>query len=136
MNHGDGKETALFDDDRSVTFHREKDGSLVWDAGLASLLPSIAAGYYIFHGFNPPTARMDGRTMTYRVAAPLKPYEEPYVYTATGSKCVLLWGDVLIKTMRSEEVRSLFYRSKVRALVVLVHALVARDGRRYYAILY
>ena len=75
----------MFDDDRSVTFHREKDGSLVWDAGLASLLPSIAAGYYIFHGFNPPTARMDGRTMTYRVAAPLKPYEEPYVYTATGS---------------------------------------------------
>ena len=35
LNHGDGKETALFDDDRSVTFHREKDGSLVWDAGLA-----------------------------------------------------------------------------------------------------
>ena len=57
----------------------------MWDAGLAGLLPSIAAGYYIFHGFNPPTARMDGRTMTYRVAAPLKPYEEPNVYTASGS---------------------------------------------------
>ena len=28
---------------------------------------------------------MDGRTMTYRVAAPLKPYEEPNVYTASGS---------------------------------------------------
>ena len=25
----------------------------------------------MFHGFNPPTARMDGRTMTYRVASPL-----------------------------------------------------------------
>ena len=85
LNHGDGKETALFDDDRSVTFHRETDGSLVWNAGLASLLPSIAAGYYIFHGFNPPTARMDGRTMTYRVAAPLKSYEETNVYTASGS---------------------------------------------------
>lgn len=85
LNHGDGKETALYDDNRSVTFHRDTSGNLVWDAGLAGLLPSIAAGYYIFHGFNPPTARMDGRTMTYRVAAPLKPYEEPYVHTATGS---------------------------------------------------
>lgn len=85
LNHGDGKETALYDDNRSVTFHRDTSGNLVWDAGLAGLLPSIAAGYYIFHGFNPPTARMDGRTMTYRVAAPLKPYEEPNVYTASGS---------------------------------------------------
>ena len=66
LNHGDGKETALYDDNRSVTFHRDNGGNLVWDAGLASLLPTIAAGYYIFHGFNPPTARMDGRTMTYR----------------------------------------------------------------------
>ncbi|MDU5736602.1 MAG: hypothetical protein E6Z71_03325 [Veillonella sp.] len=85
LNHGDGKETALYDDNRSVTFHRDTTGNLVWDAGLAGLLPGIAAGYYIFHGFNPPTARMDGRTMTYRVAAPLKPYEEPNVYTTTGS---------------------------------------------------
>ena len=60
LNHGDGKETALYDDNRSVTFHRDNGGNLVWDAGLASLLPTIAAGYYIFHGFNPPTARMDG----------------------------------------------------------------------------
>ena len=57
----------------------------MWDAGLASLLPSIAAGYYIFHGFNPPTARMDGRTMTYRVASPLKPYEQPIEYSSSGS---------------------------------------------------
>lgn len=86
LNHGDGKETALYDDDRSVTFHRDNSGNLVWDAGLAGLLPGIAAGYYAFHGFNaPPQARMDAKTMTYRVAAPLKPYEEPYVYTASGS---------------------------------------------------
>ena len=82
----------------------EKDGSLVWDAGLASLLPSIAAGYYIFHGFNPPTARMDGRTMTYRVAAPLKPYEEPSVYTATGSNVRTSLGRrTLSRLWRSEE---------------------------------
>ena len=85
LNHGDGKETALYDDNRSVTFHRDNSGNLVWDAGLAGLLPSIAAGYYIFHGFNPPTARMDGRTMTYRVASPLKPYEQSIEYTSSGS---------------------------------------------------
>ena len=45
----------------------------------------LQLGIILFHGFNPPTARMDGRTMTYRVAAPLKPYEEPNVYTTTGS---------------------------------------------------
>lgn len=51
LNHGDGKETALYDDNRSVTFHRDTSGNLVWDAGLAGLLPSIAAGYYMFYGF-------------------------------------------------------------------------------------
>ncbi len=85
LNHGDGKETALYDDNRSVTFHRDNSGNLVWDAGLAGLLPTIAAGYYMFHGFNPPTARMDGRTMTYRVASPLKPYEQSIEYTSSGS---------------------------------------------------
>lgn len=85
LNHGDGKETALYDDDKSVTFHRDGDGNLVWDAGLAGLIPSIAAGYYAFHGFNAPQARMDAKTMTYRVAAPLTPYQEPSVYTTSGS---------------------------------------------------
>ena len=85
LNHGDGKETALYDDNRSVTFHRDNGGNLVWDAGLASLLPTIAAGYYMFLGFNLPTARMDGRTMTYRAVSPLKPYEQPNEYTSSGS---------------------------------------------------
>ena len=40
LNHGDGKETALYDDNRSVTFHRDTSGNLVWDAGLAGLLPT------------------------------------------------------------------------------------------------
>ena len=114
LNHGDGKETALFDDDRSVTFHREKDGSLVWDAGLASLLPSIAAGYYIFHGFNPPTARMDGRTMTYRIAAPLQTYEEPYVYTASGSNVHSTMGRSLYRSYernRSKKASSIGQKS-------------------------
>lgn len=37
INHGDGKETALYDDaEKSVTFHRDEKGNIIWDAGLAS----------------------------------------------------------------------------------------------------
>ena len=114
LNHGDGKETALYDDNRSVTFHRDNSGNLVWDAGLAGLLPSIAAGYYIFHGFNPPTARMDGRTMTYRIAAPLQTYEEPYVYTASGSNVHSAMGRSLYRSYernRSKKASSIGQKS-------------------------
>ncbi len=39
INHGDGKETALYDDaEKSVTFHRDEKGNIIWDAGLASLI--------------------------------------------------------------------------------------------------
>lgn len=77
INHGNGKETALYDDkDKSVTFHRDTNGSLIWDAGLASLLPTLAVGYYAFHGFSAPMGRMDVPSMTYRVTSPLKPYED------------------------------------------------------------
>ncbi|WP_251425138.1 hypothetical protein [Veillonella agrestimuris] len=75
LNHGNGKESALYDDDKSVTFHRDSEGNLVWDAGLASLIPNIAAGYYMFHGYSVPNARMDGNAMTYRLMSPLKSYE-------------------------------------------------------------
>lgn len=86
LNHGDGMETALYDDDRSVTFRREEDGSLAWQAGLASLIPTIAAGYYAFHGFSAPAARMDLASMTYRVSEPLAPYVPPYVAKGTGAR--------------------------------------------------
>ncbi|WP_456156346.1 hypothetical protein [Veillonella sp.] len=83
INHGDGKETALYDDnDKSVTFHRDDKGNIIWDAGLASLIPTLAVGYYAFHGFSAPTARMDAPSMTYRVTSPLKPFDEN---TRTGS---------------------------------------------------
>ena len=78
LNNGDGTETALYDDERSVTFRREDSGSLVWEAGTASLIPAIAAGYYAFHGFAAPSGRMDAPTMTYRVTTPLLPYVPPY----------------------------------------------------------
>ena len=104
----------MYDDNRSVTFHRDNSGNLVWDAGLAGLLPSIAAGYYIFHGFNPPTARMDGRTMTYRIAAPLQTYEEPYVYTASGSNVHSAMGRSFYRTYernRSKKASSIGQKS-------------------------
>ena len=45
INHGDGKETALYDDaEKSVTFHRDEKGDIIWDAGLIySLAYSIPA---------------------------------------------------------------------------------------------
>lgn len=36
INHGDGKETALYDDaEKSVTFHRDEKGDIIWDARLS-----------------------------------------------------------------------------------------------------
>lgn len=64
INHGDGKETALYDDaEKSVTFHRDEKGNIIWDAGLASLIPTLAVGYYAFHGFSAPMAYMDAPSM-------------------------------------------------------------------------
>ena len=76
INHGDGKETALYDDaEKSVTFHRDEKGNIIWDAGLASLIPTLAVGYYAFHGFSAPMAYMDAPSMTYRVTSPLTPFD-------------------------------------------------------------
>ena len=75
LNHGDGKETALYDDNRSVTFHRDEKGNIIWDAGLASLIPTLAVGYYAFHGFSAPKAYMDAPSMTYRATSPLTPFD-------------------------------------------------------------
>ena len=76
INHGDGKETALYDDaEKSVTFHRDEKGDIIWDAGLASLIPTLAVGYYAFHGFSAPTAYMDAPSMTYRATSPLTPFD-------------------------------------------------------------
>ena len=83
INHGDGKETALYDEaEKSVTFHRDENGNIIWDAGLASLIPTLAVGYYAFHGFSTPTAYMDASSMTYRVTSPLTPFDET---TRTGN---------------------------------------------------
>ena len=68
LNHGDGKETALYDDDTAVTFHRDNEGNLIWEYGTASLLSSVAASYFTFHGFAPPRGHMEATTMTYLVS--------------------------------------------------------------------
>ena len=76
LNHGDGKETALYDDDTAVTFRRDNEGNLIWEYGTASLLSSVAASYFVFHGFAPPKGHMEPMTMTYRLDTPLTPRQE------------------------------------------------------------
>ena len=76
LNHGDGKETALYDDNTAVTFHRDEAGDLIWEYGTASLLSSIAASYFTFHGFSPPRGHMEPTMMTYRIDGPLTPRQE------------------------------------------------------------
>ena len=60
INHGDGKETALYDDaEKSVTFHRDEKGNIIWD-GLASLIPPYGGRLIcVFMAFSAPTAYMD-----------------------------------------------------------------------------
>jgi len=73
LNNG---EVQLLDDaEKSVTFHRDEKGNIIWDAGLASLIPTLAVGYYAFHGFSAPTAYMDAPSMTYRATSPLTPFD-------------------------------------------------------------
>ena len=45
----------------------------------------LQLGIIYFMGLILLTARMDGRTMTYRAVSPLKPYEQPNEYTSSGS---------------------------------------------------
>ncbi len=59
----------------------------------------------MFHGFNPPTARMDGRTMTYRIAAPLQTYESPMYIPHQGRMYIALWGGAFIELMNAIEVK-------------------------------
>ena len=49
LNHGDGKRDGFYMTTIGLLpFTRDTSGNSVWDAGLAGLLPSIAAGYYMF----------------------------------------------------------------------------------------
>lgn len=92
LNHGDGKETALYDDDTAVTFHRDEAGNLIWEYGTASLLSSVAVSYFTFHGFAPPRGHMEATTMTYRLDTPLtlrQEEEEPQRALGMGSHS---WG--------------------------------------------
>lgn len=76
LNHGDGKETALYDDHTAVTFHRDEAGNLIWEYGTASLLSSVAASYFAFHGFVPPQGHMEPKTMTYQIHGALQVRQE------------------------------------------------------------
>ena len=72
IDNGDGTETARYDDGRSVTFRRQEDGSLDFLSGTAGLLAGMAAGYFLFHGFNSPAGNWDASRNRYTVTEPLK----------------------------------------------------------------
>ena len=77
IDNGDGTETARYDDGRSVTFRRQEDGSLDFLSGTAGLLAGMAAGYFLFHGFNSPAGNWDASRNRYTVSEPLKPTTTP-----------------------------------------------------------
>lgn len=72
IDNGDGTETARYDDGRSVTFQRQEDGSLDYLYGAAGLLATMAAGYYLFHGFSGGGGTWDASRNRYTVSEPLK----------------------------------------------------------------
>lgn len=64
----DGTETADYGDGREVTFRREDDGTLSPISGTAGLLTGLAAGYFLFHGFQLPSgSHFDTNTNRYVV---------------------------------------------------------------------
>lgn len=53
LHHNEnGTETANYEDGKSVTFKKDDDGNLSPVAGTAGLLGGLAAGYFLFHGYN------------------------------------------------------------------------------------
>ena len=71
IDNGDGTETAKYDDGRSVTFKRQEDGTLDYLAGTAGLIAGLAAGYYLFHGFQ-NKGTWDSARNKYTINEPLK----------------------------------------------------------------
>ena len=69
----DGTETARYDDGKEVTFKRDENGNLNVVSGTAGLLAGLAAGYFLFHGFNTPVGSWNSSANRYAVSEPLKP---------------------------------------------------------------
>lgn len=68
-----GTETARYEDGKEVTFHRDDDGNLSVVSGMGGLLAGMAAGYFLFHGFNSPMGSYNSSTNRYVASEPLKP---------------------------------------------------------------
>ena len=66
-----GSETARYEDGQEVTFKRDEHGNLDYISGSAGLLAGLAAGYFLFHGFNPPAGAWNSATNRYAVSEPL-----------------------------------------------------------------
>lgn len=71
--NADGTETATYADGQEVTFQRDDSGNLNAVSGAAGLLAGLAAGYFLFHGFNSPAGSWDSAKNRYSVSEPLKP---------------------------------------------------------------
>ena len=52
--NSDGTETAVYPNGQSVTFRRDDSGNIDYVSGAAGLLGGLVAGYFLFHGLNPP----------------------------------------------------------------------------------
>ena len=66
-----GSETARYEDGQEVTFKRDEHGNLDYISGSAGLLAGLAAGYFLFHGFNPPAGAWNSATSRYAISEPL-----------------------------------------------------------------
>lgn len=68
-----GTETARYEDGKEVTFHRDDDGNLSVVSGMGGLIAGMAAGYFLFHGFNSPMGSYNASTNRYVASEPLRP---------------------------------------------------------------
>ena len=68
----DGTETAKYEDGQQVTFKRDEQGNLNYVSGATGLLAGLAAGYFLFHGFNPPAGTWNSASNRYAISEPLR----------------------------------------------------------------
>ena len=75
IQNEDGTETAKYSDGEEVTFNRYENSSFIdYVSGNAGLLTALAAGYFMFHGFNNSVGHYDAGKNRYVLDEPLKKF--------------------------------------------------------------
>ena len=75
IKNEDGTETAKYADGQEVTFNRYENSSFMdYVSGNAGLLTALAAGYFMFHGFNNSVGHYDTGKNRYVLDEPLKKF--------------------------------------------------------------